>query len=114
MSGFLLHQGATVLCSHGAQATAQPSNQRVRVGGQPVTTLADTYTVTGCPFQILVVVVPKPQPCVSLRWVSASTRVRVNGQPVLLQSSQGICQSGEQIPQGNANVAATQTRVRGI
>lgn len=113
MSGHLLHQGADILCSHGAQATVSPSSQRVKVGGQPVATVADTFTISGCPFQVPIVVGTKPQPCVSVRWASGATRLRVNGQPALLASNQGMGLSGEQIPQGNANVANTQTRVRG-
>jgi hypothetical protein len=113
MSGHLLHQGASILCSHGAQVTVTASNQRVKVQGQPVATVADTFTVSGCPFQVPIVVGTKPQPCVSVRWASGATRVRVGGQPALLSSNEGLGLSGEQIPQGNANVANTQTRVRG-
>jgi uncharacterized Zn-binding protein involved in type VI secretion len=113
MAAYFLHEGATILCSHGAQVSVTTTNQRVKVSGQPVATLADTFTVSGCPFQIPIVVGTKPQPCVTLRWVTAAGRVRVNGQPVILQSSQGLCQSAEQIPQGNGTVASTQTRVGG-
>jgi hypothetical protein len=56
----------------------------------------------------------KPQPCVKVQWATPATRVKVLGQPVLLQSSSGVCQSAEQIPQGAPVIAATQTRVRGM
>ena len=36
MPGFVLHVGATVLCTHGGQAQPTAPNPRVRVGGQPV------------------------------------------------------------------------------
>ena len=42
-----------------------------------------------------------------------SGRLLVNGQPVIWNSSTGICQSAEQIPQGPPIVAATQIRVSG-
>lgn len=113
MSGFLLHVGATIICTHGAQVSVVSSNQRVVVSGQPVATFSDTYPVAGCPFQIPIGTGTKPQPCVKVQWVVPAARVRVNGQPVLLKTSTGICQSAEQIPQGPPNVAVTQMRVRG-
>jgi hypothetical protein len=42
-----------------------------------------------------------------------ATRVFVNGQPVILQTSTGLCQSAEQIPQGPPTIVATQPRVIG-
>lgn len=112
-TGSLLHVGATVLCSHGGQATPVPTNSRVLVGGQPVTVLPDTYTVAGCPFQIPIGTGTKPQPCVKVQWLVPATRVLVGGQPALLQTSLGMCQSAEQIPQGAPSVAYAQTRVLG-
>lgn len=106
----LLHVGATILCTHAGQATIIPSQGRVRVGGQLVAVQSDTTTVAGCAFTIPG---PKPQPCVTMRWISAATRVRAGGQPVLLQNSSGICQSAEQAPQGPPNIVVTQVRVRG-
>jgi hypothetical protein len=113
MPGFMLHVGATVLCTHAGTATAATSNPRVKVSGQPVVTLSDMHTVAGCPFQVPTPGGPKPQPCVTVRWLVPATRVRAGGQPVLLQDSVGLCQSAEQIPQGPPNVVVTQVRVRG-
>ena len=113
MSGLLFHVGASAVCPHGGQVSVVSSNARVRVGGQPVALVNDLYTVGGCPFQIPVGAVTKPQPCVMVRWLVPASRVRVGGQPVILQTSTGICQSAEQIPQGPPNVVATQIRVRG-
>lgn len=71
---------------------------------------SDVFPIAGCAFTV-----PpgKPQPCVLARWVAPALRVRHGGQPAVLQSSTGICQSAEQAPQGPPRVAATQTRVRG-
>lgn len=112
-TGSILHVGATVMCTHGAQATAIPSNSRVLVSNQPVTVLSDTYTVAGCPFQIPIPTGTKPQPCVIIQWIVPATRVLVGGQPVLLQTSTGLCQSAEQIPQGAPSVASVQMRAKG-
>lgn len=105
MPGFLLHQGATVLCLHGGQAQATAPDPRVKVMGQPLVTQPSPHTVAGCPF----VSGSNPMPCVTAQWVSAATRVMAGGQPVLLQDSQAVC-----TPNGTGvTVATTQTRVQG-
>src|SRR6185436_17613640 len=88
MPGFLLHVGATVLCTHGGQAQPTAPNPRVTVSGQPTVTLAAPYVVAGCTFP------PPPNgngPCVTAQWLSAATRITSNGQPLLLFDSQAIC-----------------------
>src|SRR5215203_4617291 len=110
MPGFLFHVGASAICPHGGQVSTIPTNTRVLVSGQPVATLGDTYPVAGCVFTVPG---PKPQPCVKVQWLVPAARVLVNGQPAILQTSTGICQSVEQIPQGPPTVIATQMRVAG-
>jgi hypothetical protein len=105
MPGFLLHQGATVLCAHAGQAQPTVPNPRVRVGGQPVVTQPAPFTVAGCPFNVS----GAPSPCVTAQWVTGALRVRAGGQPVLLQDSQAIC-----APNGTPlTIVMTQVRVRG-
>jgi len=105
MPGYLLHQGATVLCMHGGNAMPTSPNPRVKLSGQPVTLQPIPYSVAGCPFTT-----SSPQPCVIASWVSASARVKVMGMPVLLQDSQAIC-----TPNGTGvNIVATQVRVKAI
>jgi hypothetical protein len=78
---------------------------RVRVSGQPVVTQPAPYTIAGCPF----VVGTAPSPCVTAQWITAATRLRAGGRPVLLQDSQAVC-----TPNGTPlNVVMTQVRVRG-
>jgi hypothetical protein len=105
MPGFLLHLGATVICSHGGQALPTTPSPRVTVTGQPIVTQAAPYTVAGCGF-----VPPGGNgPCVSAQWVTGALRVQSLGQPVLLQSAQAVC-----VPTGTPLVVAvTQTRVTG-
>jgi hypothetical protein len=110
MPGSLLTVSATVTCPHQGRAAPQPAQSRVFVEGQLVNTLADLYPVVGCPLNIS----GKPQPCLTIKWLTPATRVRVNGSPVLLQLSTGICQSGEQIPQGPPVVSVVQQRVVGL
>jgi hypothetical protein len=102
MPGFILHVGATVMCSHGGSAQPSAPNPRVLVSGQPVATMAAPYVVAGCPFNVG----GAPSPCVTAQWVTAATRVLANGQPLVLIDSQAIC-----APNGTPLiVAATQTR----
>jgi hypothetical protein len=110
MPGFLLHVGATAICPHGGQITIIPSSPRVLVSNQPVATFADTTLVAGCAFTVPP---SKPQPCIKVQWLVPAARVMVNHQPALLQTSSGLCQSAEQIPQGPPNVIAGQVRVKG-
>ncbi len=106
MPGFMLHQGATVLCMHGGQAQATAPNPRVRVSGQPVVTQLAPHTVAGCPFSTP----GGPMPCVTAAWVTGATRVLVGGAPVLLQDSQAVC-----VPNGTGvQVLVTQMRVKGM
>lgn len=88
MPGFLLHVGATVLCSHGGQAQATVPNPRVTVSGQPTVTLSAPWVVAGCTFP------PPPGangPCVSAQFITGATRVTSNGQPLLCFDSQALC-----------------------
>ena len=105
MPGFLLHVGATVLCSHGGQAQPTVPNPRVRVSSQPIVTQPAPYVVAGCPFVSGI----NPLPCVTASWVVAALRVRASGQPVLLQDSQAVT-----VPNGvPLNIVSTQVRVKG-
>lgn len=109
MPGPIFHVGATAICPHGGQVQTISSNARVLVGGMPAATMADTYLVAGCAFAVG----PKPQPCVRVQWIVPAVRVLVMGQPVILQTSTGLCLSAEQIPQGPPAVLVTQPRVIG-
>ena len=86
MAGFLLHQGASVLCAHGGQAMPTAPNTRVLAGGQPTALITAPWVVAGCPF-----VTPNPGPCVTAQWVVGTTRVLSNGQPLVVQSGVAVC-----------------------
>jgi len=107
MPGFLVHVGAQVKCSHAGQATPTMPNLRVTVSGQQTVLMTTPYAVAGCTLP------PPPAangPCVTAQWLSGTTRVTSNGQPLLVQSSQAIC-----APTGTPLViVATQTRVSAL
>ena len=104
MPGYLLHQGATVLCLHAGQAQATVPNPRVKVSSQMTVQQPNPWTVAGCPF----VSGTTPMPCVTAQWVTGATRVRSGGQPLLLQDSAAVC-----TPNGTGvNIPVTQVRVK--
>ena len=107
MPGYLLHTGATITCAHGGQAQPTSPNTRVKVMGQAVVTQPLPHMVTGC---------ANPAPpanvgtCVSAQWLQGAQRVKVMGQPVLLQDSQALC-----TPTGTPlTIVMTQGRVKGM
>ena len=102
MPGFLIQQGATVICSHGGQAMPATPNPSVSIDGMPTCLLPIPWIVAGCPL------VPPPlPPCVVAQWMTGTVRVTSNGQPLLVQSGQSIC-----IPTGTPLIPiVTQTRV---
>ena len=106
MPGFILHQGATVMCAHAGQAQPTAPNPRVLVSGQPIVMQPSPYVIAGCPF----VTGSNPLPCVTAQWVTAAIRVTSNGMPVLLIDSQAIC-----TPNGTPLIiSVTQTRATAI
>jgi len=111
MSIPMLTTASTVLCPHGGTVSLSTSNSDVKADGSPVLLESDQHSVSGCPFTVPG---PKPQPCVTVKWSAAATKSKVNGVGILLQSSVGTCYSGEQIPQGPAIVANTQSQAKGI
>jgi hypothetical protein len=88
MPGYLVQMGAQVKCTHGGMATPTMTNPRVTLGGAPSVLLAAPYTVAGCGC-------PAPPaangPCVTGKWTSGTTRVRSNGQALVLQAGTGTC-----------------------
>ena len=109
MSGHIVHVGSTLTCPHMGTVTAITSNTRVIVSGQPVVTMSDTFTVAGCALSS-----SSTPPCVLVKWLVPATKVLVNGKPVILKTSSGICQSAVPAPQGPPNILVTQPRVKGM
>src|SRR4051812_16588166 len=105
MPGYLLHLGAQVLCAHPpGQATPVVTDPRVKVSGQAIVTQSSQYTVAGC-----ALTGTGSPPCATASWVTAATRVKASGVPVVLQDSQSMC-----VPTGTPlTVAVTQVRVKG-
>ena len=104
MPGFILHAGAAVQCVHAGLAQPVAFSPRVTVSGNPIVTLANSYSIAGCTFPAVTAGAP---PCVTAQWVTSAARVTSLGQPVLLQDSQAVC-----APTGTPLlIIATQPRV---
>ena len=85
MPGFLIQQGATVLCAHGGQAMPAVPNPLVTVSGAPTVLLTGPWTIAGCPLT------PPLPPCVTAQWVTGTTRVTSDGQPLVIMGGQAVC-----------------------
>ena len=101
MPGNLLSENDTITCTHGGRVAFIPSQARVQLRGRPVATMADRYTVAGCPFNVN----GSPHPCAGVHWENPASRVRVNGSPALLRSSTGLGQAADQVLQGPVTVS---------
>jgi hypothetical protein len=90
MPGFIVHQGAQVMCSHGGQATPTATQPRVTVSGMAVSTMSPPYSVAGCPLAPP----PGPPPCVTANWTVVALRVTAMGDPLVLMDSQSVSNNG--------------------
>jgi hypothetical protein len=86
MPGLLIQQGATVLCVHGGQAMAAVPNANVSVSGATTSVISGQWTIAGCPG-----IPPSIPPCVTAQWLTGTTRVTSNGQPLVIISGEATC-----------------------
>ncbi len=98
-------------CPHGGTVQIIPADPRVLVNGAPLATMAATFLISGCPFQ-LPATPPIPSPCLTVQWAAADQRTKVNGVPTVSRSSQGLCIGATGAPQGPVVIVSTQTRVQ--
>lgn len=82
MPGLVLHAGAVLTCSHGGQVKIIPAQVRAAASGTPICTVADTFTVIGCPG----VPASPGVVCTKVTWQNTASRVKANGVPVLVQA----------------------------
>lgn len=109
MPGFLYHVGVVAMCPHAGQISAIASSARVRLSGQSAVTIADSFPIAGCAFNVG----GSPHPCMKVQWLTPAARVRIGGQPAILQTSPGLTVAGDQAPQGSPVVTSGQVRVQG-
>jgi hypothetical protein len=106
MPGHLLHENALVLCKHFGLATPTVTDKRVKVSGMSIVTQPPLYNIAGCILPVF-----GKDPCLTASWISisAASRVKASGQPVLLRDSQAICDPTKT----DLTVVFTQFRVKG-
>ena len=110
MSGHTLNTNSTLMCPHGGSVSIVSANTRVKVDSAYAALSTDTFTISGCPFQIPVGVGTIPSPCMTVQWIVTDMRVKVNSTPTLSRSDVGMCMNAQQIPQGPVTIANTQMR----
>jgi hypothetical protein len=109
MSAALVQYGSTMQCPHGATVLQIPSQSVVLAGDQPVLLPQDAMTVVGCTFVVGTV----PHPCVTVQWTGLATKVTVQNQAPLLETSIGLCLGPDSAAQGTVLVSGVQTKALG-
>lgn len=109
MAGNTLNTNSSLQCPHGGTVQIQSSNTKVNSESAPVAMSTDTFTISGCPFQIPAAPSPIPSPCITVQWVLPDGMNQVNSNFILSQGSVGICMSATGLPQGTVVVANTQS-----
>ena len=108
----LLTTASSLQCPHGGTVSIVSSNTQVSAGAALALAI-DTFTISGCPFQIPVGTGTVPHPCVLVQWLVTNMKCMVNNQPTLSESSKGLCLAADQAPQGSVSVVSTQTKAEG-
>jgi len=68
MAGNTLTAASSLSCPHGGTVTITPSNTRAKADGDFIASAADTFTISGCPFQ-LPTVPPRRAPASWWQWM---------------------------------------------
>jgi len=113
MAASLLNVSSSLQCPHGGTVQISSANSKVKADGAFAALATDTFTISGCPFQIPGTP-PIPSPCMTVQWVVTAMRTKTNGTPNLNQSSVGLCLSAAQIPQGPVTIVNTQSKAAGM
>jgi hypothetical protein len=98
MPGYVVHQGAVVMCMHGGSAQPTATQPRVRVSGLPVCVTPLPFVVAGC----AQAAIPAP-PCVTAQWLLGTLRVRSLGMPLVINTGTATC-----VPTGTGLLVASQ------
>lgn len=112
MTAPLLTVQSSLSCPHGGTVSIVSSNTGTQAGAA-LALATDTFTVSGCPFQLPTPAGPVPHPCTTVQWVMTNTRCTVGGTPTLSATSMGLCLAADQVPQGPVVIASTQTKASG-
>ena len=107
----ILDNLASYMCPHGGQVIVQTTNTRVKAErSRYLLRITDIFLIVGCPFSLFW----GPSPCLTVRWINESKKVKVMGVPVLLESSVGLCLNAAGAPQGIVMVTGQQNRAKAL
>lgn len=108
----LLTTGSSLQCPHGGTVSIVSTNTKA-MATAALALANDTFTISGCPFQIPVGTGSVPHPCVRVQWLKTNLQTKVNSVPTLSQDSQGLCLAADQVPQGPVSIVNTQPKATG-
>jgi len=114
MPGFPMTIATVASCLHQGPAIIAPDQTAVTILGGLAATSTSQITVAGCIFTTPAGV---PHPCVLIKWMMPSTKVTVQGKPLILMPppgsgvGPGLGQAADQVPQGPPTVTTNQTKV---
>lgn len=101
----------TLQCPHGGTVQIQTANTKAKAEGGYVATVADTFVVSGCTFQ-LPGAPPIPSPCVKVQWLVSDIQVSaISNRVVSGTNSVGLCLAASGLPQGKVLESQNQTKV---
>jgi len=83
----LLTTSAELTCPHGGVISVSPAQSQDTVEGEPILTVADIFTVVGCPFTIAAT----PSPCLTVTWTDNQNDSTAGGFGALSSKSIGTC-----------------------
>jgi hypothetical protein len=110
MSGRILTLNSILLCPHGAPVRGVPASTAV-VGDAAPLANTDSFSISGCPFQLPTAPSPTPSPCITVQWLPGPPGPGPQGKALLTESSIGLCIGATGMVQGVVQVAATQPLV---
>lgn len=112
MASPLITTASTLTCPHGGTVAIVSANAKVAAAAM-LALATDTFTISGCPFQIPIGTGSVPHPCVTVKWLKPNKQTLVNGTPTLSGDSKSVCLAADLVPQGPVSVVAVQSGVTG-
>ena len=109
--GGLLNASSVLQCPHGGMVQVTTSDTKIKAAGDYVLRTTDTFTISGCTFNLGPA--GGPHPCVSVKWVVSALDSTGIGDSNLTKESVGLCQAADQAVQGTVLINVVQQQVTG-
>ena len=105
-----LTTASTLMCPHGGQVSAVPTNAKITLGGSPIVLSSDTFLVGGCAFNVA----GAPHPCLQVQWIVTALSALADGSQPLTTASSGLCKAADGAVQGPVMIVSSQAKVSGL